>query len=231
MKFMFNSLAKPFFGFSFSSFPRQILGASSTHVFCNQQGRVILFNDGYKQIAQLFNRFSNELDKGVIWADQLWRSMAHHYNPETGRGVWFWPNSAQKCSAYLKKAFMFWRQGKHTKAMFFIGAATHLVQDACVPHHAYCQMFDGHLDYERWVKERKHYYKINSGGLYNLGHTPEEWIRANARVARKYYDYVKSPGSDEFYHQATVLLLLLTQRSTAGFFHFCLRKFGLAKIS
>lgn len=220
---------KPLFHFSFVSFPRQIVGASSTHVFCNQQGRIILANDGYKHIAQLFNRFAGELDKGVVWADRLWRSTAHHYNPQTGRGIWLLSNSAQKCSAYFKKAFLLWRRGKCGRAMFYLGAAAHLVQDACVPHHAVGQMFDGHLDYERWVKERKHHYKVNTGGLYHLGSFPEEWIQANARVALKYYCCVKSPGNDELYHQATVVLLALAQRSTAGFFHFCLKRFGQVK--
>jgi len=226
MKLLLFNLAKPLLGVSvyFSSFPTQILGASSTHIFCNHQARIILANDGYKQVAQLFNRFSNKLDEGVVWADRLWRSTAHHYNPVTGRGVWPWGNAAQKCSAYFKKAFVLWRQGNHAKAMFFLGAAAHLVQDACVPHHACCRMFDGHLDYERWVKERKHHYKVNAGGLYNQGETPEEWIAANARVAKEYYCYVKSPGNDELYHQATSALLGRAQRSTAGFFYFSLKK-------
>ncbi len=183
-----------------------------------------MYNDGYRQIAQFFNRFGNELDKGVVWADKLWRSTAHHYNPVTCRGVWPWANAAQKCSAYFKKGFRCWRQGKHARAMFFLGAAAHLVQDACVPHHACCQMFNGHLDYEKWVKERKHHYQVNSGGLYNRGNTPEDWVKANARVAKEYYVYVKSPGNDELYHQATAALLGLAQRSTAGFFYFCIKK-------
>ena len=226
MKLFFSGLARPFASFShcFSSFPRQILGASSTHIFCNQQGRIILAADGYKQVAQLFNRFSNELDKGVIWADRLWRSAAHHYDPVTGRGVWPWGNAAQKCTAYFKKAFILWRRGNHARAMFFLGAAAHLVQDACVPHHACCRMFDGHLDYEKWVKERKHHYQVNAGGLYNLGAAPAEWIAANACAAREYYLCVRRPGSDELYHRATAVLLVRAQRTTAGFFYFSLKK-------
>jgi len=225
MKLSLSSLAQPVSYFSSVSIPRQILGASSTHIFCNRQGQIILGNDGYKQTAQLFSRFSNDLNKGVIWADRLWRSMTHHYNPETNRGVWPIASSAQKCKAYFRKALILWREGKQAKAMFFLGAAVHLIQDACVPHHALCQMFDGHLKYEKWAKERVNNYKVNSSGLYHHGNAPEEWVSANARVARGFYNHVNSFGNDELYHQATSTLLVLAQRSTAGFFHFSLKKF------
>lgn len=219
MKLSLAVLAKPL-----SSFPRQILGASSTHVFCNRQARLILLNDGYKQVAQLFNRYGNQLDKGVVWADRFLRSTTHHYDPSTGRGVWLLPSAAQKCRVYFQKAFAFWRKGKYARAMFFLGAAAHLVQDACVPHHACCRMFDGHLEYEKWAKENKHHYGVNAGGLYNRADSPEGWVAVNARVAREYYRYVKSPGSEEDYHAATAVLLALAQRSTAGFFYFSLKK-------
>ncbi|MGQ9824088.1 MAG: zinc dependent phospholipase C family protein [Desulfotomaculales bacterium] len=219
MKLSLAALARPL-----ASFPRQILGASSTHVFCNRQARLILFNDGYRQVAQLFNRYANQLDKGVVWADRLWRSTTHHYDPFTGRGFWFLTSGAEKCRTYFQKAFTCWRRGKHARAMFFLGAAAHLVQDACVPHHACCQMFDGHLEYEKWAKENKHNFRVDSGGLYNRADTPEGWVAANARTAREYYRCVKSPGSDEDYHEATAVLLVLAQRSTAGFFYYGLKR-------
>jgi len=230
VEFSLYNLADPLrntiFFLSLFSLPRQILGASSTHVFCNQQGRIILRNDGHERKARLVNQFSNELDKGVIWADKGWRSMTHHYDPETGRGIWLWADAAQKCAAYFKKAFSLWQHGKHAGAMFLVGAAAHLVQDACVPHHASCRMGNGHLAYENWVEKNKHQYKVQAGGLYDQGDTPpQEWIITNARLAGKHYSRIQVPGNNDHYHQVTSVLLPLAQRSTAGFFNFCSTRF------
>lgn len=204
--------------------PLQVLGASDTHVFCNTQGRVILYNDGHRECARLISQFAVQLDRGVTWADRGLRSTTHHFDPQRGVGVWAWGNAAQKCKQYFDKALMLWQRGKHQKAMFMLGASVHLVQDACVPHHACCKLFDGHLDYEKWAKARKHYYRVRAGGFYNLGRTPEEWVAANAWLAREYYPFVCSAASMESYHQATEILLPRAQRSTAGFFlYFCRR--------
>ncbi|WP_073163637.1 zinc dependent phospholipase C family protein [Desulfofundulus australicus] len=203
--------------------PLQVLGASDTHVFCNEQGRIILYHDGYRDCARLIGRFATQLDAGVTWADRGLRSTTHHFDPRRGVGVWAWGNAAQKCRQYFDRALFFWHRGKYRKALFMLGAAVHLVQDACVPHHACCQLFDGHLDYEKWVKGRKHYYRVNSGGLYHLGHTPEEWVAANAWVAREYYPLVRASSGEESYHEATGVLLPRAQRSTAGFLLFFYR--------
>jgi len=201
--------------------PRQIWGASTTHVFCNRQGRIILKNDGYEREARLFNQFGDVLDKGVVWADKGWRSTSHHYNPDTGRGIWPWASSAQTCAAYYSKAFSFWQGGNYNKAMFMIGAAAHLVQDACVPHHASCIICNGHQAYENWVEKRKLQFKVQSAGIYDHGDTPQDWIIENARLAKKYYSRLRSFND---YQQVTAVLLPIAQRSTAGFFKFCARQ-------
>ncbi|MBE3587058.1 MAG: zinc dependent phospholipase C family protein [Thermoanaerobacteraceae bacterium] len=198
--------------------PLQVLGASDTHVFCNEQGRLILFNDGHRECARFLSQFAICLNRGVTWADRGLRSTTHHFDPLRGRGVWAWANAIQKCRQYFERALLLWQRGRRGKAMFMLGAAVHLVQDACVPHHACCKLFDGHLEYEKWAKKRKHYYRVRSGGLYNLGATPEEWVRANALVAREYYHLVCASSNEEGYHQATEILLPRAQCSTAGFF-------------
>ena len=224
-KFMQPVLAASRYLFSVP-LPVQILGASDTHVFCNEQGKEILFNDGYEACARLVERFMKFLNKGVVWADRGLRSTTHHFDPERGAGVFPRANAAVKCEQYFKKALCFWQQGKLPRAFFMLGAAVHLVQDACVPHHACCQLFDGHLDYERWVKARKERYRVSEGGIYHLGNTPAEWVVANARVAREYYALVNSQAGKEGYHRATEVLLPRAQRSTAGFLLFFCRLAG-----
>lgn len=204
--------------------PRQVFGASSTHSFCNNQGIIILQNDGYEHAARLFNRFINELNKGVTWADKGCRSTTHHYNPETGRGFWLFPSSVQKCDLYYNRSIEFWRMGKQDRAIFLIGAAVHLVQDACVPHHSMCRMYNGHMQFENWVENHKNDYKVHSGGLYDRGQTPLEWIAANARVSGKHYTLIHKPDSKNF-DQVASILLPLSQQTTAGFLNFCYTRF------
>lgn len=197
--------------------PLQVLGASDTHVFCNEQARIILYNDGHRQAARFFNDFKGELDRGVTWADRGLRSTTHHYDPVRKTGVWAWANAAEKCRQYFNQAIKLWQRGKQQRAIFMLGAAAHLVQDVCVPHHACCKLFDGHLDYEKWAKGRKHFYRVRSGGLYNLGGRPDDWVIANARTAREYYGLVCAAAGEENYRRATAVLLPLAQRSTSGF--------------
>lgn len=100
--------------------------------------------------------------------------------------------------------------------MFFLGATLHLVQDLCVPHHASCNIFSGHKDFEQWAEKRKHDYKVDSGGIYGISDKPEEWIAENAKLAKSYYQLLLN-GSDNDYHQATEILLPRAQHTTAGF--------------
>lgn len=197
--------------------PVQFIGpTSSTHSFINEQGRQILFNDGYKKAAQLFYLFSTQLNDGVVWIDKGLNSACHHYDPDTGTGMWLWPSAAEKCSELFKKALKLWQNKKHASAMFFLGAAMHLIQDVCVPHHASCKIFDGHLEYESWAEKRKNNYKVDSGGIYEIAGKPEEWITENARLAKEYY-FLVSDCSSKGYHQATEILLPRAQSTTAGF--------------
>ncbi|MDF9408873.1 MAG: Phospholipase C precursor [Pelotomaculum sp. PtaB.Bin013] len=194
--------------------------STSTHPFINEQGRRILYNDGNKKAAQLFYLFAGQLDSGVVWIDKGLKSACHHYNPNTGSGFWLCPNAADKCTDLFSKAIKLWRREKHALAIFFLGAAVHLVQDVCVPHHASCKIFNGHLDFELWVEKRKSNYQIVSDGTYEISDKPAEWIAENARLAKRYCHLVENnlPGD---YHQAVEVLLPRAQRTTAGFFmHF-----------
>jgi phospholipase C len=191
-------------------------GASSTHTFINENGRRILNNDGHKKMAQFYQMFASHLDSGVVWIDKGLKSTCHHYDPETKGGMWLWPSAADKCLEFFNKSLKLWQNKKHGRAMFFLGAATHLVQDVCVPHHASCRIFSGHRDYEGWAEKRKENYKVERSGIYNISGSPEGWIAENARMGKSCYDLVNS-GSTEGYHRATELLLPLAQRTTAGF--------------
>jgi len=190
--------------------------AGGTHVFINEQARRILFNDGHRKVANFFNMFTGQLDGGVVWIDSGLKSVSHHYDPDTGSGMWFWPSAAEKCSEFFSSALNLWQSKKHTRAMFFLGAAAHLVQDLCVPHHAACRLFAGHAQYEGWAARRKFDYSAERGGIYDISGNPADWVDENARTAGKYLSLVDN-NSSEGYHTATKSLLPRAQFTTAGF--------------
>lgn len=193
-----------------------VRGDSTTHGFINQQGRKILFNDGYKKAFHFFNMFADQLDNGVVWVDSGLKSTCHLYDPDKKAGMWFWPSAAEKCAEFYNKASRLCQGKKHARGIFYLGAAIHLIQDMCVPHHATCRLFGGHMDYEDWAEARKENYRVENGGIYEQAGKPEDWIAENARLAKDHYHLVGS-GSPGGYHRATEILLPHAQRTTAGF--------------
>jgi len=194
-----------------------VKGANLTHAFCNYQAIKILYNDNYTKEANLFTFFSEELQAGNNWADKGFKSFYHFYNTETGSGKWRWPNATITCELYFTKAFELWEKGKYNRAMFYLGAATHLVQDMCVPHHARCVLMDGHNIFEAWAKEHRENYCAHNDGMYLKTKSTVEWVHSNASFSLNYFPYVQSSSSEADYHQATSVLLPRAQRSTSGF--------------
>lgn len=81
-----------------------------THTMCNRQAHIILFKDGYNELAAIIDEFGLYLDKGVSWADEGFKNMAHFLNPRTLRGLHGWTDAARECSLYWNKAVRQWQQ-------------------------------------------------------------------------------------------------------------------------
>lgn len=194
-----------------------VTGAGETHAFCNDQAVEILRNDGYGKEAAIFSRFKYQLEEGVKWADKGLKSFYHFYNAESGIGKWKWPNAILACELYINRAIKLWKKRRHESAMFYLGAASHLVQDMCVPHHACCVLTDGHNEYELWVEVNRKLYAVYDKGIYTVAKTPGEWVKSNARFSVGFYIYVKADSTEEEYDYSTRLLLPRAQRSTSGF--------------
>jgi phospholipase C len=188
-----------------------------THLFCNRQAIKILKNDGRIKHSLFFNNHIDNLNRGVIWADKGWKYFAHYLDPKENNGYGPYPNAKLECKYYFDKAMYFWANNKKKKSMFFLGAAAHLVQDLCVPHHSVGVAFCGHKEYEKWVKDNYTSYEALSGGIYNYYENSGEWVEHNANISRVYYPYVSFIRSSRSYDMATKVLLPLAQRTTAGF--------------
>lgn len=186
-----------------------------THEFCNEQALKIMQQDGFKVTADVLFTYINELNLGVIWADRDWKNISHYYVPGSGRGLWYFSNAMEDYQEYFQKAVLAARQRDYRGAAFFLGAAAHLVQDMCVPHHARGVLFQGHKQFESWAEAQRKQYAVEDYGAYN----GKNILAGNALVAADLFAQAAS-GDSEKYKKALEILLPLAQRTTAGLFQY-----------
>jgi len=193
----------------------------TTHMYCLNQALELLGRDGRDEVAATFAPYRTPLIKGLLWADRGWKNVCHYFTLPDKQGGLPWPGAMAECQHYFNKAGGV--LGKHIhKGMFYLGAALHLVQDMCVPHHAVGSVFDGHQEFERWAARHWQEYPAGNSGLYLKFTHPSQWIEHNARRAARYYSLVSQEQgcSEETYAKAAAALLPLTIQSTAGFLAF-----------
>lgn len=190
---------------------------SITHEFLNKQAVAILLNDGATDCGAFFKTYLPQLNAGVYWADSGWKNVSHYYEPLTGKGLWRFSTALDDFSAYFKAALSFAWQNNLAKSAFFLGAAAHLLQDLCVPHHARARLFSGHKEYENWVKGNLTSFAVPNDGLYLTTADPYSLLINNAVIAADYLDWVTEENHTRF-HTVTTHLLPRAQRTTAGLF-------------
>lgn len=199
---------------------------SRTHGFCNVQGMQILAQDCVIPRNDFFAKYKKEIVHGGYWADSQWKNIDHYLEPETGRGIWPFGNALDQFRQYFAFAFKEVRRGDCGKAAFYLGAASHLVQDMCVPHHARGRMFNGHQEFEAWAGRHFEEYSVRGGGLYTKNDRVVDFICENARIAATLLDAVDTDKGCVDYTGVAAILLPLAQQSTAGLFaHFYRRAF------
>ncbi|MEA4847242.1 MAG: zinc dependent phospholipase C family protein [Clostridiaceae bacterium] len=193
------------------------------HVFINGQAIEILKNDGFHEAYEFFALNKGCLNDGVVWADQDFRSREHFYNPYTQRGLYGCKSSKQLFRRYYGCALVHWDCGDRDKAMFYLGAAVHLIQDSTIPQHGSVKLLKSHSKYERWI-HRVHddflHYSAAEGGIYL--NSPFEYIDKNSKEAIEAYtkySLIKDP-SEKFFRIAN-RTFPLAQKTTAG----CLMNF------
>jgi phospholipase C len=188
-----------------------------THQYCNDQALGILQKNGFIKEAMLLAAYYQQLQNGVIWADLNWKNIHHFLHPTTRRGFWHFSNAACDYQQFFSMAIKHIRQGCIESSIFYLGAAAHLVQDMCVPHHAKCQLFDGHKKYELWVEKNLPNFSFTQN-VEIAGTNPSGILVKNAATALELYPYVNAEAEIEQYKQATAILLPLTNQSTANLF-------------
>ncbi|EHQ89981.1 zinc dependent phospholipase C family protein [Desulfosporosinus youngiae] len=191
-----------------------------THVHCLEQTYVVLKQDGKEDMARLFKSHHSALAKGLFWADRGWKNVNHFYTDPGKQGFIGWPGATGECQYYFNKAFTLFPKNID-KGMFFLGAALHLVQDMCVPHHSQGILFDGHKEFETWATDNWSKFPAASGMYLPLSH-PAQWIDHNAKVSAPLYHLVslEKGCSEESYRRASKVLIPLTISTSAGFLDF-----------
>ncbi len=202
---------------------------SPTHSFINRQALVILSADGRRSEAEWLGWYMESFNEGCDWADTGWKNIGHMYDPETGMGLKGWPSAPQMVREYWDLAALSYREGQASRSAFYLGAAAHMVQDLCVPHHAAARVFDGHKPFEEYARESRHLFAVHDDGAYDLARTPEGWVIQNADYTRAHYSHcLKRDLERSVIHGAVVDLLPRAQRTTAGFVSFFLTNMGVA---
>ncbi len=198
-----------------------IVTECKVHKFINFQALEILKNDGFEDAYTFFSDYIAQINEGVFWADQNFRSMGHFYNPYTGIGLYGNRNAISLAVEYYDKALAYWKYGDLDKSMFFLGAAVHLVQDVAVPQHANIRLLDSHRRYENFIRrnyKRAKEFLADEKGYYYM-HSISEAVKCNARCSIKIYSRLRNiKDQEKRFYVITKFILPLAQKSTAGCF-------------
>ncbi|HHY47070.1 MAG TPA: phospholipase [Firmicutes bacterium] len=191
-----------------------------THAFLNREAVSLLRTDGLSDLAAYLLQKMDILIRGTYWADRGWKNASHHYHPSTRRGLWKWPNAIVESNTHFARALVAWQRRDENRAIFFLGAALHIIQDLCVPFHARAIVLQGHQRFELWADQHKHEFGIQGStmrGIYRPVAKPEEWIKANAEMSYEFFPLVARDASENDYRSAAGELIPQAIRTSAGF--------------
>lgn len=188
------------------------------HKFINIEALEILKADGYVNEHAYMKKYIRELNAGVVWADQDYKSINHFYNPVRNKGLYGFSNAQMECFNYYTKALIKYFEGDEKTAMFYLGAACHLIQDVTIPQHVNIKLLKQHRKYEQWlieVFEKHNEFKAKNGGIYL--NSIKEYMLYNSRVALDAYNqFIHEENQEKKFYETTLIILLTAERTTSG---------------
>ena len=132
------------------------------HQFINIEAIKLLDHSHMSEEFTFYKNYIYDLNRGVKWADADLKSTNHFYHHELGRGLYGFSNAKEECLKYYNEALKLYKENEINKAMFFLGAACHLVQDSTVPAHA-MKNLKKHKPLEKYIVN-----KVSSGYSINV---------------------------------------------------------------
>lgn len=189
------------------------------HLFIQKSALDVLRDEGYEKQFQFYNNFESYINKGLVWADQDFKSYFHFYNPEDKRGMYgHTTNAMTLANTYYKNALHFINKNDYVNGMAYFGAMCHVIQDVTIPQHAKRKLFDSHKQFENYVKlnyRKVKRFKTKEGPL--VYSSVSDYIESNSRSALNFDYMYKNIHEDKTkFYLVAFNALNLAQKSTAG---------------
>ncbi|MCR8745512.1 zinc dependent phospholipase C family protein [Romboutsia lituseburensis] len=189
------------------------------HLFIQNNALDMLKNSGYKDEYRFFKEYLTQMNQGLVWADQDFKSYHHFYNPIEGKGKYGYEENAMTVAVnYYNKALKYFKEDNFSKSMFFFGAACHIIQDLTIPQHAKGRLLDNHRQFEVYVKENyKKIKRFKSSDIPLILDSIEAYADHNSMHALNVdYMYKNINDINTRFYLIAVKSLTLSQKSTAG---------------
>ncbi|MEQ8197801.1 MAG: zinc dependent phospholipase C family protein [Clostridiaceae bacterium] len=191
----------------------------TVHKFINIQGIEILHNEGELEAWDFYKRHVKPLNAGVKWADKDFKSSGHFFHFEKEKGLYGLSNALYDCEKYYRLSLDYLKKNEMDKALFYLGASCHLVQDSTVPHHVNNKLLKKHREFELWIISKlfNDYDFSQENGIISFS-SIKEFIKENALFAkRKHEKYGSIQDKEDRYHMISSEILARAQKTTAGF--------------
>ncbi|MBV9831821.1 MAG: hypothetical protein JOZ82_09510 [Marmoricola sp.] len=234
-----------------------------THAFLLQQGVAVLRGDGHTGVADFLESAdptaplrrtqdgqTTQQRESYLWRLQTGardadRSLKKKYMPDhffnwwthAGKGIIAGTSAATWAEQQFAQAVTAWQAGDRSGAMYHLGAAAHLVDDACAPPHA-SPFVPNHRAFENWVVVHQQSWAVDHAGIYRgdfrvqRGHGGASWSSGHTRgwvdeCAHRAVEYIpnaaQAPPDDPASTGSYVGVRHLfedAQRLTAGYLDF-----------
>ena len=191
----------------------------TVHKFIIIQALEILKSDGFEEEYDFFKKHVGFVNEGATWADQDFKSSNHFFHFSKGKGLYGFSNALTECQNYYNISLAYINEGNIPKAMFYFGAACHLVQDVTVPQHVNNKLLKSHRRFELWIISRllsDYSFMADSGTIRYKG--LDSYIVNNAFLANNtYLKNISNKNIEERYQIVASTILKAAQRTTAGF--------------
>lgn len=217
-----NTYGKALRGMMFAVNPikKKVLKTNCTiHKFINIQAVEILKNESYIEEHEFFKEYIKPLNEGVTWADQDFKSSNHFYHFSKGKGLYGFSDALTEFKRYYNKSLNCYKLKDMDRAMFFLGACCHLIQDMTVPQHVNNRLLNSHRQFEMWIIKRFYsdYSFLIDKGIVQYK-SVDEYIKNNALFANNaFLKYSSIYSREERYGKIATAVIKEAQNTTAGF--------------
>lgn len=190
----------------------------TVHKYINMKAIEILKNEANIEQYKFFRDNIKPLNLGVTWADQDLKSSNHFFHHDKGKGLYGFSDALSECEKYYNKSMVLLKNGEKDKAVFYFGAACHLVQDVTVPHHVSNRLLKSHRKFELWIIARlMSDFSFDAESGIKRYESIRKYIESNAKMAHFTYNkYEDIQNIEERYYKIASEIIKEAQRTTAG---------------